>query len=309
MTGVVTDEKGELVPGVNVLLIETESGVITNLDGKYSIEVPSDDSQLRFSFVGYVTQTVYVGTRSVIDITLEVNPQTLDNDISVVWSYTLPRPTFTPSLIYGMPYQPWGGSIALATTTKKRGIEVATHYRRQGGRTHHNFEQVGLKVGNLLGKNSRSVDLNFLANRLEQGEGNGNLAYEMELAVAFLSELPKLAIGIGGGKYGDFPRSDFQADYLLYSAGLSKYFELFNYSGTGLTTAFGITYWDLTKPNPGSVLPQRDLWGWEGSLAFRYEGWKLFVDYRRLYQQQLTSIGIAYSIPIGPEEKVYQNIY
>jgi iron complex outermembrane receptor protein len=70
VTGTVTDgSSGQTLPGVNVLEVGTSNGVVTDLDGKYSVSVP-EDATLRFSFIGYSNQNVAVNGRSVVDITL-----------------------------------------------------------------------------------------------------------------------------------------------------------------------------------------------------------------------------------------------
>lgn len=69
VTGTVTED-GVGVPGVNVTTKGTTSGTVTDLDGKYSLSVPADGAVLLFSFVGYETKEVEVGSRSVIDVQL-----------------------------------------------------------------------------------------------------------------------------------------------------------------------------------------------------------------------------------------------
>ncbi|CAG5008519.1 hypothetical protein DYBT9275_04290 [Dyadobacter sp. CECT 9275] len=66
VTGKVTG-LDESLPGVNILVLGTSQGTVTDIDGKYSISVPSGGS-LVFSFIGYVSQTVAVNNRSVLDI-------------------------------------------------------------------------------------------------------------------------------------------------------------------------------------------------------------------------------------------------
>lgn len=51
VTGTVTDEKGEPLIGVNIILKETSKGTTTNVDGKYSISITNAQSKLLFSFV------------------------------------------------------------------------------------------------------------------------------------------------------------------------------------------------------------------------------------------------------------------
>ncbi|MDR1865324.1 MAG: TonB-dependent receptor, partial [Bacteroidales bacterium] len=70
ITGTVTDENGSPLPGVNVVLEGTATGVISDANGKYSISVPDGNAVLVFSFIGYIAQEVIVGDQTVIDIVL-----------------------------------------------------------------------------------------------------------------------------------------------------------------------------------------------------------------------------------------------
>ncbi len=81
--GTVLDENGEGLPGVNVLVEETATGTVTDINGAYKIEVPSAETVLVFSFVGYVTEEVKVGNQTVINLELLPDISTLE-DIVVV---------------------------------------------------------------------------------------------------------------------------------------------------------------------------------------------------------------------------------
>jgi hypothetical protein len=65
VTGTVQDEDGSALPGVAVIIKNTSVGANTDIEGRYSISVGSD-AVLVFSFVGYTTQEVAVGNRSVV---------------------------------------------------------------------------------------------------------------------------------------------------------------------------------------------------------------------------------------------------
>jgi len=56
INGKVTDEKGEAMLGVSVVLPGTSTGTSTNLDGVYEISVPSEKSVLEFSYIGYMVR-------------------------------------------------------------------------------------------------------------------------------------------------------------------------------------------------------------------------------------------------------------
>src|SRR5690349_10575242 len=70
ISGKVTEEDGTGLPGVSVLIEGTTDGTVTDNDGNFKIIAPSGESVLIFSFIGYVTQKVTVGTRSSVDIAL-----------------------------------------------------------------------------------------------------------------------------------------------------------------------------------------------------------------------------------------------
>jgi len=70
ISGTVTDENGVPLPGATVLVEGTQNGVSTDFDGNYSISASSGDT-LVFSFVGYSTQSVAVGSSSTVDVSLQ----------------------------------------------------------------------------------------------------------------------------------------------------------------------------------------------------------------------------------------------
>ena len=78
VTGRVTDEKSEALPGVNVLLKGTTTGSTTNEQGNYSLEVPDGNSTLVFSYIGYLSREEPIGNRSVIDVTLQEDTKALE---------------------------------------------------------------------------------------------------------------------------------------------------------------------------------------------------------------------------------------
>jgi hypothetical protein len=90
VSGTIVDETGFPMPGVTVVLKGTTSGTTTDLDGKYSIAVPSD-GVLVFSFIGYVTVEEMVGARSTVDISL--NPDMADLEEVVVIGYGTAKKT------------------------------------------------------------------------------------------------------------------------------------------------------------------------------------------------------------------------
>lgn len=90
VTGVVRDaETGESLPGVNILVEGTSTGTATGIDGNFSIEVPSLDGVLIFTYVGYQTLEVPLEGRTELDI--ELSSQAITGDELVVVGYGVQR--------------------------------------------------------------------------------------------------------------------------------------------------------------------------------------------------------------------------
>lgn len=83
ITGTVTDETKETVIGANVTVKGTTIGTITDVNGKYSIEVPDQKSILVFSFIGYTTREIPVGKNKVIDVIMKEDGVMLNEVVAV----------------------------------------------------------------------------------------------------------------------------------------------------------------------------------------------------------------------------------
>ena len=83
VTGTVVDTEGLTMPGVNIIVKGTTTGVITDIDGNFRISVPDKNSVLVFSFVGYTAQDIVVGNQTNIKVTLQADALELE-DVVVV---------------------------------------------------------------------------------------------------------------------------------------------------------------------------------------------------------------------------------
>ena len=83
VTGKVTDEKGEELPGVSVLMKGTQRGTTTSASGDFALAVPDNSAVLIFSYVGYESQEIKVGTQSVINVRLLADEKSLSEVIVV----------------------------------------------------------------------------------------------------------------------------------------------------------------------------------------------------------------------------------
>lgn len=76
VTGKVTDENGAGLPGVSILVKGTSTGTTSDVEGKYSVTVTGPETVLVFSFVGFTSQEVVVGDRTIIDVVLQEDEPT-----------------------------------------------------------------------------------------------------------------------------------------------------------------------------------------------------------------------------------------
>ena len=83
ISGTVTDDAGNPIPGVNIIVKGTTKGTTTDSEGKYTLSINEDDVVLVFSFIGYAVQEVPVNGRSVIDVQLQEDVQSLDEVVVV----------------------------------------------------------------------------------------------------------------------------------------------------------------------------------------------------------------------------------
>lgn len=103
VTGIVKDAAGIPVIGANVVVKGTTNGVVTDIDGKYILNVPSS-AVLLISYIGYNTQEIAVGNKSVLDITLLEDSQSL-NEVVIVGYGTQKKATLTGAVASVRPEQ------------------------------------------------------------------------------------------------------------------------------------------------------------------------------------------------------------
>ena len=94
--GTVNDETGEPVIGASVKVVGTRTGAATDMNGKFSVNAPSN-GQLEISYVGYLTQRVNIGGRQNITVTLKEDNTTL-NDVVVIGYGTMKKSDISGSV-------------------------------------------------------------------------------------------------------------------------------------------------------------------------------------------------------------------
>ncbi len=83
VSGVVVDEKGIPIPGINILEKGTANGTSTDFDGNYTITVSGSNAILVFSYLGYETQEISVGTSTNINVSLIPNTEELEQIVVI----------------------------------------------------------------------------------------------------------------------------------------------------------------------------------------------------------------------------------
>lgn len=84
VSGTVTaQEDNSALPGVNITVKGTTTGTVTDASGAYSLSVPDNNTTLVFSYIGYKTQEIAVGTRSTIDLALTADISSLEEVVVV----------------------------------------------------------------------------------------------------------------------------------------------------------------------------------------------------------------------------------
>ncbi len=138
VTGTVSDNSGPL-PGVNVAIKGTVLGTGTNADGTFSLSVPSRDAVLVFSYIGYVTQEIPVGSQRVINVTMKEDTQLID-EVVVVGYGTMQKRQVTSSITSlsaaDLPKGVGGGTIATVLEGKVAGLVMSGTASPNSGNTY-----------------------------------------------------------------------------------------------------------------------------------------------------------------------------
>ncbi|GAB4022826.1 TonB-dependent receptor [Spirosoma koreense] len=83
ITGKVTDEKGEVLPGVSIVVKGTQRGTTTDTRGQYQLDVADKTATLVFSFVGYESQEIQLGDLTTLNVTLKASERGLQEVVVV----------------------------------------------------------------------------------------------------------------------------------------------------------------------------------------------------------------------------------
>jgi len=152
VTGTVKDmETGEALPGVTVLVKGTSNGTVTGIDGSFAVNA-SSDATLVFSFVGYTTQEIPVGSQSKIDVGMKADFTSLE-EVVVVGYGTQKKSDVT-------------GAVAQVTGKTLREVPVANFSQSLQGRA------AGIQVQSTSSRPGAAAQIRIRGNRSFSGSND-----------------------------------------------------------------------------------------------------------------------------------------
>ena len=98
LSGKVVDENGDPLIGAGVLLQDGKRGTVTDIDGKYTLELKAEDAIISVSFMGYATQEIVIGDRKVIDVNMALDMSNRLNETVVIGYGTAKKQDLTGSV-------------------------------------------------------------------------------------------------------------------------------------------------------------------------------------------------------------------
>lgn len=147
---VVSVENGDPLPGVNVILKGTTIGTVTNIEGEYRLNVPSDAQTLVFSFIGLEMQEVDINGRSTINVSMSEDAQQLEEVIVTGYQSksaersTMAQQTVSAKNIENRP----NANFAQTLQGQVAGLNITTTNGQPGGNTVINLRGVSSINGN-----------------------------------------------------------------------------------------------------------------------------------------------------------------
>lgn len=97
ISGIITDEKGEPIIGANIAVVGTTIGIISDMDGKYELEVP-EGAEVKVSYIGYNPQSFKVTQKSSYNIVLKEDSEMID-EVVVVGYGTIKKSDISGSVV------------------------------------------------------------------------------------------------------------------------------------------------------------------------------------------------------------------
>ncbi|WP_205748335.1 SusC/RagA family TonB-linked outer membrane protein [Dyadobacter bucti] len=161
--GKVTDENGEPLAGVSIIIKGLQQGTITDAEGIYNLDVPEDKTVLVFSFVGYVSQEIETGGRKVIDLSLAADTRSLDE--LVVVGYGAQKKATVTGAISSMNGKPLTAAPSLNLSGSLGGRMPGLTVVSSSGEPGRDNAMLRIRGSNTLGDNSPLIVVDGIQNR------------------------------------------------------------------------------------------------------------------------------------------------
>ncbi|WP_341224363.1 TonB-dependent receptor [uncultured Arcticibacterium sp.] len=163
ISGKVTDENGEGLPGVSVIEKGTTKGTTTDLEGNFKLETSSSNSVLVFSFIGYKSQELVAGNQSVINVSMVPDAAQLE-EVVVVGYGTQKKETVVGSV----------ASVQGAELIKSPAVNVSNSIAgripgvvavNRSGEPGYDGSEIRIRGSNTLGNNSALIVIDGIPDR------------------------------------------------------------------------------------------------------------------------------------------------
>ncbi len=162
--GTVTESEGYSgLPGTNVVIKGTTTGTITDMDGNYALEVPSTETVLVFSSVGYATFETTVGSRTVIDVPMV--PETTALDEIVVVGYGTQQKVTVTGAVVDVKGKELVKSPAIDVTNSLAGRMAGVQVVQNSAEPGYDGAEIKIRGNNTLGNTSPLIVIDGIPDR------------------------------------------------------------------------------------------------------------------------------------------------
>jgi len=173
VTGTITDAStGEPMPGVNVVVLGTNIGTITDIDGSYTLSVPDASVTLQFSFIGYTTQEVALDGRITLNVALASYAAELSE--VVVIGYGVQKKVNVLGSVVNISNEELNSSPVAAVSNALAGHLPGAIIKQQSGQPGSDQSQILIRGNATLGNNSPLIVIDGIPDRdlnsLEPGD-------------------------------------------------------------------------------------------------------------------------------------------
>lgn len=198
VTGTVKDDQGEPLPGVTVKIKGTNTATVTDINGVYRINLPTGNETLVFSFVGFRATEIAVKGRGSVDVSLEVDAESLEQVVVVGYgtqkkaSLTHAIETIDMAEIKDLPV----GSLSAALRGQVPGLSVAGGQSRPGDPA-----RITIRNPSILSKDGGTLEPIYIIDDVIKTSDQFNLLDVSEIeSISVLKDAAAAIYGVNGNQ-------------------------------------------------------------------------------------------------------------